>query len=292
MSLATSEGEDVVNLDIETIQLNLKNLSISNIKNSLNDKFKSINDENIRAAEKIASILKLEERKSLRDLGEKLEKSITAYSKEILRVRSMYDFDRSFGDFNYVAGVDEVGRGPVAGPIVSAAVILDLSILKDSELILYINDSKKLSEKHRESLCEIIKAKAVSYSIACIDSSDIDKRGIAWSNNMVLKAAAEKLKFNPELVLSDGYAVKGIKTRNEFVIKGDSKSASIACASIIAKVFRDDLMKKYHNVYPEYGFNKHVGYGTKEHMDNIIKHGLSPIHRRSFLTGLIDNHQL
>jgi ribonuclease HII len=292
MSLATSEGEDVVNLDIETIQLNLKNLSISNIKNSLNDKFKSINDENIRAAEKIASILKLEERKSLRDLGEKLEKSITAYNKEILRVRAMYDFDRSFGDFNYVAGVDEVGRGPVAGPIVSAAVILDLNILKDSELILYINDSKKLSEKHRESLCEIIKAKAVSYSIACIDSSDIDKRGIAWSNNMVLKTAAEKLKFNPELVLSDGYAVKGIKTRNEFVIKGDSKSASIACASIIAKVFRDDLMKKYHNVYPEYGFNKHVGYGTKEHMDNIIKHGLSPIHRRSFLTGIIDNHQL
>lgn len=279
-------------MDLETFPWNFKNLSISNIKNNVNEKLKIINYKNVEEAEQIAGILKLEDRKSLRDLGEKIERSINAYHNETLRVRAMYDFDRSFGNSAYVAGVDEVGRGPVAGPIVAAAVILDLACLKNSDLILYINDSKKLSEKLRESLSETIKAKAVSYSIACIDSSDIDKRGIAWSNNMVLKTAVEKLKFNPELVLSDGYAVKGLKTRNEFVIKGDSKSASIACASIIAKVFRDDLMKKYHNVYPNYGFNKHVGYGTKEHMDNIIKHGLSPIHRRSFLTSIINNHQL
>lgn len=279
-------------MDLETFLWNLKNLSISNIKNIINEKLKIISYENVEEAEQIAEILKVEERKSLRDLGEKIEKSINAYHNEILRVGAMYDFDRSFGDSAYVAGVDEVGRGPVAGPIVAAAVILDLACLKNSDLILYINDSKKLSEKLRESLSEIIKAKAVCYSIACIDSSDIDKRGIAWSNNMVLKTAVEKLKFNPELVLSDGYAVKGLKTRNEFVIKGDSKSASIACASIIAKVFRDDLMKKYHNVYPNYGFNKHVGYGTKEHMENIITYGLSPIHRRSFLSSLINNHQL
>jgi ribonuclease HII len=291
MSLTSYEGEDVVDFNVETVQLNFKGSSINNIKSSLNEKFKIINDENLKDAEQIAQLLKLDERKSLRDLGEKLERSISGYNQEILRVRAMYDFDKGFGSFRYIAGVDEVGRGPVAGPIVSAAVILDLDSLKDSEFILNINDSKKLSERLRGSLSELIKAKAVAFSIAAIDSSDIDKRGIAWSNNMVLKMACEKLKVNPELVLSDGYAVKGLNTKNEFIIKGDSKSASIACASIIAKVFRDDMMKKYHHIYPQYGFNKHVGYGTKEHMDNILKYGLSPIHRRSFLTNLPGNHQ-
>lgn len=233
----------------------------------------------------IANFLIKDNRKNVSSLGNQIFKNQEKKEKEIRRVQAMYDFDKNFGNV-IIAGVDEVGRGPLAGPIVGAAVVLDLSALSD-EIILGINDSKKLSSKRREELAEIIKEKALSYEIASLDNNEIDNKGIGWCNNEIFKIAASKLNVKPELVISDGYAVKGLNIRNNFVIKGDTKSASIACASIVAKVYRDNLMHKYAEEYPQYGFEHNVGYGSTEHIDAIKKYGVCPIHRMSFLKNII-----
>jgi len=233
----------------------------------------------------IADFLIKDNRKNVSNLGKQIFKNQEKKEKEIKRVQAMYDFDKNFGNI-IIAGVDEVGRGPLAGPIVGAAVVLDLSALND-EIILGINDSKKLSPKKREELSEIIKEKALSYEIASLDNNEIDSKGIGWCNNEIFKIAVSKLNVKPELVISDGYAVKGINIRNNFVIKGDAKSASIACASIIAKVYRDNLMHKYAKEYSQYGFEHNVGYGSTEHIDAIKKYGVCPIHRMSFLKNII-----
>jgi ribonuclease HII len=180
-----------------------------------------------------------------------------------------------------------VGRGPLAGPIVAASVILNLNYLHDRDLILGIKDSKKLSAKAREHLSDIIKSCAVSYSISELDNGSIDNYGISWCNNEVFKIAVSNLKVNPSLILSDGYAIKNISIRNEFVIKGDEKSASIACASIIAKVYRDNLMKQYAEVYPQYGFGENAGYGTEYHIEALKKYGPCKIHRMCFLKNIL-----
>ena len=200
----------------------------------------------------------------------------------------MYDFDRSFGNFKYVAGVDEVGRGPLAGPIVSCAVILDLNVLED-DLILDLKDSKKLSSKKREELSKIIKEKALAYYIAESSNEEIDEKGIAYCNNKVFIEACTSIKIKPELVLSDGYKVRGIDIPNKLVIKGDAKSASIAAASIVAKVYRDNLMKEYAKKYPYYDFEGNAGYGTKKHIDAIKEKGICKIHRKSFLNNILNN---
>jgi len=227
--------------------------------------------------------LKADKRKNVNGLYFSLYKFLLNQKKEIERVKQMYNFDKYFGNYVYVAGTDEVGRGPLAGPIVAAAVILDLNYVEDKKLILGVKDSKKLTEKARQGLSKIIKEKALSYNIAAINNREIDKRGISWCNNEVLKKAVLGLKLPVEMVLSDGYAVRNLPMRNEFIIKGDSKSVSIAAASIIAKVYRDELMKEYSKVYTEYNFQNNSGYGTKEHIGAIKKHGTCKIHRLSFL---------
>ncbi|WP_415874682.1 ribonuclease HII [Clostridium sp.] len=231
--------------------------------------------------------LKNDSRKTIQKLGDIVYKNFENRKNEILRVKNMYDFDRSFGVQGYVAGADEVGRGPLAGPIVASSVILNLNYENDKDLILKINDSKKLSPDTRKELSYIIKEKAVSYCISELDNLEIDNKGIAWCNNEVLKRATMNLKVQPTLVLSDGYSIKNCNIKNEFIIKGDAKSASIACASIIAKVYRDDLMKEYAALYPEYGFEKNAGYGTKTHIEAIRKFGYTPIHRKSFLKNIL-----
>jgi ribonuclease HII len=273
-------------MDINNLIEAMPKLSFSNIKNTIDEINLDVNKESMDMLKYLSKNLKDDSRKNVIALGEKIEKQINKYNAEILRVKDLYSFDKSFGEYRYVAGVDEVGRGPLAGPIVAAAVILDLDCMKDEDFILYINDSKKLSEDLRVKLSYLIKEKALSYSIFEMSHEEIDNRGIAYCNNEVLKQAAYNLNIKPELVLSDGYAIKNFNIKNEFVIKGDSKSAAIACASIIAKVYRDMLMKSYEELYPGYGFSKHVGYGTKEHMENIRKLGVSPIHRKSFLTNI------
>ncbi len=252
-------------------------LSLENAENVFSDGDKQI----------ISNMLLQDKRKTVQKLGSKMSKILELKEKEIQRVKKMYDFDRSYGNYKYVAGVDEVGRGPLAGPIVAAAVILDLKSNEDRDLILRANDSKKLSIACRKELAHIIKEKALAYKIIAIDNKEIDEKGIGWCNNQVFIECCAGLTIKPELVLSDGYKIKNFSDLNEFVIKGDTLSISIACASIIAKVYRDELMVQYHNEYPHYGFDRNVGYGTEEHVLAIKKHGAIPIHRKSFLKNIL-----
>ena len=239
----------------------------------------------------IMKMLLQDNRKTVQKLGSKMYKSIELKEKEIQRVKKMYEFDKSFGNYKYIAGVDEVGRGPLAGPIVAAAVILDLKTNEDRDLILRANDSKKLSIAVRKELSYIIKEKALAYKIIAIDNKQIDEKGIGFCNNQVFLDCCEEISIKPDLVLSDGYKIKNFSNLNEFVIKGDTKSISIACASIIAKVYRDELMLQYHNKYPNYGFDRNVGYGTEEHVLAIKKYGITPIHRKSFLKNILEKNK-
>lgn len=236
---------------------------------------------------KVTECLSNDSRKNVQGLAESLDKFFIKKENEINRVREMYSFDKGFGNYIYVAGVDEVGRGPLAGPIAAASVVLNLKYKEYTDLILGIKDSKKLSPRLREELSGIIKERAIAYNIALINNNEIDERGIAWCNNEVLRRAVKGLKVPPDIVLSDGYAVKNLDIHNEFIIKGDAKSASIACASIIAKVYRDNLMKEYSKLYPQYGFDNNSGYGTNEHIEAIKKYGVCKIHRMSFLKNII-----
>ena len=262
----------------------IKIMRFNDIKSSVRG-FMSLNpvEDNIEAYEIISNALLDDERKNVRSLGDVVKKTIEQYEKEVIRVKGLYDFDKSFG-YEVVAGVDEVGRGPLAGPIVAAAVVLNNN---DKDLILRINDSKKISKDLREELSEIIKTKAISYSIAIKSNKEIDELGIGYCNNEIFKEAISSLNIKPDIVLSDGYTIKGFDMNNEAVIKGDTKSAAIACASIIAKVYRDKLMEEYSEKYTHYGFEKNVGYGTKEHMEAIVKHGSCDIHRESFIRNII-----
>lgn len=269
--------------------LNIEELKISEMKTGeIKGYVSSILKQEIEYFDYVELINKLrkDNRKTIQNLSSTIYKFIENREKEIQRVKNMYDFDKALQVQGYIAGVDEVGRGPLAGPIVAASVILDLDYNKDKDLILKINDSKKLSPKTRKELSYIIKEKSVSYCISELSNLEIDNKGIAWCNNEVLRKAAIELKVTPALVLSDGYGIKNCSLKNEFIIKGDAKSATIACASIIAKVYRDDLMKEYAQIYPEYEFDKNAGYGTKGHIEAIKRYGHTPIHRISFLKNI------
>lgn len=184
--------------------------------------------------------------------------------------------------YAYIAGVDEAGRGPLAGPVYAAAVILPEDVFIEG-----INDSKKLSEKKREALFDIICEKAVSYSIFSVDEKRIDKINILNATFEAMNGAVNGLSVKPDYVLIDGNRIQGMEIEHETVIKGDLKSISIAAASILAKVSRDRFICRMAEKYPEYGFEKHKGYGTAAHNEAILKHGPCPIHRRTFLKKLL-----
>lgn len=185
--------------------------------------------------------------------------------------------------FKYICGVDEAGRGPLAGPVCAAAVILP-----ENCEIEGLNNSKKLSEKKREALFDVICEKAVSYSIALGSLEEIESLNILEATFLAMNRAIEGLDVKADFALIDGNRVpRDIKIPCETVVKGDAKSASIAAASILAKVTRDRLLLEFDEKYPEYNFKKHKGYGTKEHTDLILKYGPSPIHRMSFLKKLL-----
>ncbi|TSC95451.1 MAG: ribonuclease HII [Parcubacteria group bacterium Athens1014_10] len=189
--------------------------------------------------------------------------------------------------FKNIAGLDEVGRGSLAGPIVAGAVILNSKQyikIKNKNLKYSIKDSKKLSPKQREKLFEIITSRVSAWAIGAINEKIIDKIGIAKANALVIKKAAKNLNVKPDFLLIDGnLKIDKIVIPNYNVIKGDEKIFSCACASILAKVYRDRLMKeKFHKKYQLYGFDKHKGYGTKYHLEMIERHGLCPLHRKSF----------
>jgi len=235
----------------------------------------------------LIGILKNDIRSNVRGLALSLTKTIEKNQNEILRIKGMYEFDKSFGSYKYIAGVDEVGRGSLAGPIVAAAVVLDLNFRNNADLLLGVKDSKKLSKKIRNQLAIVIKDKAICYNIALISNEDIDTRGIGWCNNEVFKLACKDLNLLPDMLLSDGYPIKNFDLDNRYAIKGDEKSISIACASIIAKVYRDELMVKYSKLYGKYGFENNSGYGTNQHIEAIKLFGTCKIHRNSFLKNII-----
>lgn len=185
--------------------------------------------------------------------------------------------------YNFICGVDEAGRGPLAGPVCAAAVILP-----EGAELEGVNDSKKLSEKKREALFDLITEKALAYSIAFASVEEIEKYNILEATYIAMNRAIDGLSLKADFALIDGNRVpKGISVPCETVVKGDSKSLSIAAASILAKVTRDRLLLQYHEEYPQYNFAKHKGYGTKEHIDAIREHGVCEIHRPSFLKKLI-----
>jgi ribonuclease HII len=189
-----------------------------------------------------------------------------------------YEFDESAanGEFSIIAGVDEAGRGPLAGPVVAAAVILDRRTK-----IKGVRDSKRVPEAEREELYKIILSTGrVGTGIICAE--EIDRVNILNATKRAMFEAVDGLGDRPELLLIDALTIPNIWTRQMPIIKGDAKSACIAAASIIAKVTRDRIMMEYHKAYPEYGFDKHKGYATKGHLESLRKYGPSPIHRKSF----------
>ncbi|WP_300386120.1 ribonuclease HII [Clostridium sp.] len=265
----------------------IEKLSYKKVKEIIDD-IDYENDFNNASFQKLVEKLKADKRKNIISLGDKMLREKEKLEKEMQRIKNMYSFDKAFSKSHLIAGVDEVGRGPLAGPIVACAVILDLNVL-DDEIILGLNDSKKVPQKKRKELAEIIKKKAIAYFISEKSNKDIDEKGIAYCNNQIFLDSCYNLKVKPDLILSDGYLIKGIKIPNKYVIKGDSKSASIAAASILAKVYRDDLMKEYAKKYPDYNFEDNVGYGTKKHIEGISKVGICDIHRKSFLNNILNN---
>ena len=193
---------------------------------------------------------------------------------------SLFEFDKDFYNkgLSFVSGVDEAGRGPLAGPVVAAAVILPKDIFIDG-----VNDSKKLTPKKRNLLFEKIKQSAVSYAIGIVDSKTIDEINILQATFLAMKKALEQLSVTPDLLLIDGnHIIPNLKYNQQAIISGDAKSACIACASILAKVTRDNMMLEYAKKYPQYNFEKHKGYGTKAHIEAIEKFGPCPIHRMTF----------
>ena len=180
--------------------------------------------------------------------------------------------------YRYIAGVDEVGRGCLAGCVVAAAVILDLS----KPIPVGLNDSKKLSAKRREILDIQVKENAVSYAIAQVEADEIDRINILESTKKAMRSAIEKLLPNADFLLIDAVKLKDVDLPQKSIIHGDALSASIAAASIIAKTYRDNLMQEMDKIYPEYGFARHVGYGTKAHFEALRKYGHCEIHRKSF----------
>lgn len=198
------------------------------------------------------------------------------------RMEDMYIYERKYADFQYICGIDEVGRGPLAGPVVAGAVILP----KDCD-ILYLNDSKKLSEKMRESLYDEIMEKAVATGIGIVGPNVIDEINILQATYEAMRIAISNLKVRPDLLLNDAVTIPEVNIRQVPIIKGDAKSASIAAASIIAKVTRDRLMEQYEEVLPGYGFASNKGYGSAAHIQAIQKMGATPIHRQSFIKNFI-----
>ncbi len=180
--------------------------------------------------------------------------------------------------FRFIAGVDEVGRGCLAGAVVAAACILDLS----KPLPEGLNDSKKLSAKKRAQINEELRANVIAYAIAQVEAEEIDEINILQATKKAMCAAIEKLTPNADFLLIDAVQLKEINLPQKAIIKGDTISASIAAASILAKTYRDNLMQEFCKIYPQYGFSKHVGYGTKAHFEALKKHGACPLHRKSF----------
>ncbi len=240
--------------------------------------------KNANISELPALILEYEndERSGVKKALAAAQKRLDAYEAEIIRTENMKVYEKKYADRGYICGVDEVGRGPLSGPVVAAAVILP----RDSK-ILYLNDSKKLSETKREELYSIIIEEAVDVQVGIADCKRIDEINILQADYEAMREAIGKLKVRPNILLNDAVTIPDIDIEQVPIIKGDAKSISIAAASIVAKVTRDHMMVEYDKEYPGYGFAKNKGYGTADHIEALKKLGPCPIHRRSFIGNFV-----
>lgn len=234
------------------------------------------------SAEKLPSLYQeyqADTRTGVRNMILKYRKKEEALEKEKERTEQMKGYEKQYESRGYVCGIDEVGRGPLAGPVVAGAVILP----KDCQ-ILYLNDSKKLTAKKREELYDVIMKEAVAVGIGYASPARIDEINILQATYEAMREAISKLPIQPDVLLNDAVKIPGVNIYQVPIIKGDAKSVSIAAASIVAKVTRDRLMEEYDAHIPEYGFASNKGYGSAQHIEALKKYGPSPIHRRSFLT--------
>ena len=202
---------------------------------------------------------------------------------EEARLMEMRVFEREYEEQDLiVCGIDEAGRGPLAGPVAAGAVILPKDLV-----LYYLNDSKKVTPRRREILFDEIKKNAVSWQVALVSEKEIDAINILQATYEAMRKAVDGLSVKPDMLLVDAVTIPEISIRQQGIVKGDAKSVSIAAASILAKVTRDHLMEEYDTLYPEYGFGKHKGYGTKQHVEAIRKYGPCPIHRMTFLKNIL-----
>ena len=223
-----------------------------------------------------------DERSGVQKLIISAGKRLEALEKEKQRIWNLQKYEREYGMYQYICGIDEVGRGPLAGPVVAGAVILP----KNCD-ILYINDSKQLSEKKREELYDIITDKAVAWSVGYASPERIDEINILQATYEAMRQAIANLDVAPDLLLNDAVNIPLVNIKQVPIIKGDAKSISIGAASIIAKVTRDRLMSDYSTVFPEYDFAGNKGYGSAAHIEALKKYGPTPIHRKSFIKNFL-----
>lgn len=256
------------------------NFNNKNVK-QINEYLKNLDDADLS---NVLQYLKDDERTSVKKLVNTYQNKIQKHESEILRIQEMSKYENDLFDkgLKLIAGVDEAGRGPLAGPVYAAAVIFPKGTVIEG-----INDSKKISAQKREELYEVIIEKALYYSISSVSPEEIDNINISNASMKAMGKAVLGLDKKPDYLLVDGNNFnQNLSIPYTCIIKGDSLSISIAAASILAKVSRDRLMVKYDSEYPEYGFLKHKGYGTKEHIEMIKKYGLTPIHRKTFVKNI------
>jgi len=221
-------------------------------------------------------------RNGVKNLCNRFRKKHDLYLKELFRLEQMRTYEKNYGNYKYICGIDEAGRGPLAGPVVAGAVILPL----DCE-ILYVNDSKKLSASKRDTLYDEILEKSIAWGVGIISAQRIDKINILQATYEAMREAIGKLKVKPDFLLNDAVTIPNIEIPQIGIIKGDSKSMSIAAASIIAKVTRDRIMAEYDKIYSGYDFASNKGYGSSVHIEALKEKGASGIHRQSFIKNFI-----
>lgn len=223
-----------------------------------------------------------DERAGVQTLIAQAKKRLDKLEKEKIRIENLKKYEKEYADYTYICGIDEVGRGPLAGPVVAGAVILP----KDCD-ILYINDSKKLSAQKREMLYDEIMEKAVATGIGMVSPQRIDEINILQATYEAMREAIQNLSVKPDILLNDAVTIPQVDIKQVPIIKGDAKSISIGAASIIAKVTRDRLMVEYDEIMPEYDFASNKGYGSAAHIEALKKYGPTPIHRASFIKNFV-----
>ncbi len=232
--------------------------------------------------EKLFEEYRADGRSGVVSLIKKYQKEMDKLCKEKERIEHLKEYERKYGSYHAICGIDEAGRGPLAGPVVAGAVILP----KDCD-ILYINDSKQLSAKKREELYDVIMEQAVAVGVGVVSCTRIDEINILNATYEAMRQAIEKLSIKPDILLNDAVLIPGVDIVQVPIIKGDAKSISIGAASIIAKVTRDRMMEEYAGLYPQYGFEGHKGYGSAAHIEAIKKYGPCPIHRKTFIKNFV-----